>query len=192
MSRVHRLKLAIPAVAMVLALGGCSLSAFGGDDDVLTGAAACALGHTWALDLEDYSAQLLLELQDDNAKVTAVSAVGEQSLDWDIQGIAALTTDYTVTITENVSEGVVKTTEQVRRGESAGLLTLHGTTAVPSDWEEDYTATTTVDGATPETEPTIYDPLIDDSVAIEITCDGKAMTTHAHQDNLIMKWIRTD
>jgi hypothetical protein len=177
---------------MVFALGGCSLSAFGGNDEVLTGAAACALDHTWALDLEDYSAQLLLELQDDNARITAVSAAGEQSLVWGLDGFATLTTDYTVSITENVSEGVVKAIEQVRSGKSTGLLTVHGTTAVPSEWEEDYTVTTTVDGVAPEVEPAIHDPLIDDSVAIEITCDGGALSTHAHQDNMIMKWIRTD
>jgi hypothetical protein len=192
MLRSTRSVTAIPAAVILLALGGCSLSAFGGEDEVLTGAAACALGHSWALDLEDYSAQLLAELQGDNSKYTAVTAAGDQTLEWALDGFATLSSDYTVSITKAVSEGVVETTEQARSGTSTGLLTLHGATAVPSDWEEEYTASTTVDGVAPEVEPTIYDPLIDDTVALEVTCEGTSMTTHAHQDNLIIKWKRVD
>lgn len=188
MFRTHRSAIAIPVVAL-LALSGCSLG--GGDE--LTGAAACALGHTWSADLADTSEQLLPELQKVSPTITAVVATGEQTLEWSLKHRAVVTTDYVLTITLTSAEGVEQIVEQTRSGEATGGLAVHGSTAVPSDWEADYSVSTTVDGAEPEALPfPIHDPTFDDTVALEITCDGGTLTTLAHGGLVTQKWNRAD
>lgn len=191
MFRTHRSAFAVPATVLLLALSGCSLDIISGDNDELTGAAACALGHSWSADLTDTAAQLLPELQDVNGNVTEVVATGEQVLEWSLEHTAVVTTDYVLTITLTNSDDVVSTVEQTRSGVGKGGLTVHETTAVPSDWEADYSRSTTVDGEAVEEPPfAILDPTFDDTVALEITCDGGVLTTLAHGAVVTQKWNR--
>lgn len=180
------------AIVVTLLLTGCSSLGLNNSGTTLTGLAACAAGHTWNADLADMSAQLLAEIQEDHPDVTAVTAEGSQTIDWATDGAAVLTTDYALTVTVAVSEGVVQTIVQERSGESTGVLTIHGDTLVPSDWDEsDYKRATTIDGAEAEGPPfTIPDPVLNDVVASDLTCDGKTMTTHAHRGIVTQKWTR--
>ncbi len=182
--------LAIP-VALLASVSGCSVLQSPADAP-LTGIAACALGHTWQVDLDDLAAQVLTELQQDGVAVTAVVATGEQSLDWATNSEVVLTTDYVLTITTEPAAGQVLTIVETHSGTATGAVYINGEVAIPRKWDGTGVSIETVadNNGTPVEEITITIPAtsFDDAVGLELTCNGGELTIHPRGSALTQKW----
>lgn len=181
--------------AIVLALSGCSLIDSGSGQEPLTGLAACALGHTWQLDFEDLSVKLLAELQKQGVPATAVVAAGTQTLDWDLQGHVVLTSDYDVTLTATPAADQLYTIVERHDGTATGAAYINGEVAIPRDWDgsgQNVEVTGDNNGTPLETIPwAIPASGIDDTVGLELTCDGKTLTIHPRGGKITQVWTRS-
>ncbi len=172
-------------------LAGCSLVEVA-PPAPLSGIAACTLGNTWNLDTGNLAEVLTAELA--SRGITAVVGVdGSQSLDWDLDSKIVLTTDYTVTTTSG-AEGAQTVITSKHSGTSKGIAYINAEVAIPRDWDGtglSVTTKATVSGV--DTDPVPYDNVatdIDDSVGVELTCDGNTLTTHQRGSDVILTWTK--
>lgn len=187
--------IALPAV-LLFSLGGCALVDPSGDGDVLTGTAACALGHTWELNIDDLAEQVKADLAG-NGIAAETAASGSQTLEWSVEGHVDITSDYTITVTIAGVEQVY-TVEQKNSGTITGAAYINGEVAIPRKWDDaDYTSETTADlSGTPvevaDLSFTVPRTDFDDSVGLELTCNGKELTIHPRGSAITQTWTRKD
>ncbi|MBX3100849.1 MAG: hypothetical protein KF761_14890 [Salinibacterium sp.] len=177
------------ATAMVIGLAGCSLIE-PPPEAPLTGIAACTLGKTWNLDTGKLAEALTAELA--SQKVTAVVAVdGHETLAWDLTGKVTVDTDYTITSTSG-AEGQQTVVTGKHSGKSTGIAYINAEVAIPRNWDASgLTVTTkaTLNGADLEQLPyELVNTELDDSVGVELTCDGGTLTTHQRGSDIILTW----
>ena len=189
--------IALPAVLLVT-LGGCALVDPSGGDDVLTGTAACALGHTWELDVAGVAEQVKADLTKIGVPVTDVVGSGTQTLDWSLEGHVALDSNYTITVTTAPAADQVLTVEQVHSGSVTGAAYVNGEVAIPRKWDDSqYSVDTTADLAGAEIKVAdigfeVPKSDFDDSVGLELTCNGKELTIHPRGSVVTQTWTRKD
>ena len=180
---------AAAAILVAASLAGCSLVQTAPPAE-LTGIAKCALGSTWKLDTATLAADIAAELATRSITAT-VTSEGGQTLEWGLDSRMALDTDYTMTITSGPADQVTVVTDK-HSGESGGIAYINSEVAIPRDWKDsdlEHTTTATVAGATPEALPyKLVNTDIDDSVGVELTCDGGTMTTHQRGSDLTLTW----
>lgn len=189
---------ALPAL-LVFGLTGCSLLQAKDASDTPTGVAACALGHTWSLDTKDLAAQLLADYKKGTLPVTALTADGSKKLEWGIKGEVKITNDYTVVVTVTPAEGQSTIATQTHKGTVTGKAYIDAEVAIPRDWKDkDFKVSTkfVINGtekAADAADPFAIAPTdFDDSVGVELTCDGDTMTTHPRGARITETWKRTD
>lgn len=182
---------AATALLAGVGLAGCSLVEVA-PPTPLSGIAACSLGNTWNLDTANLAEVLTAELA--SRGITAVVAVdGSQSLAWDLDSNVVLKTDYTVTSTSG-AEGAQTVITSKHSGTSKGIAYINSEVAIPRDWDGTalkVTTTATVSGV--DTDPVPYDNVatdIDDSVGVELTCDGSTLTTHQRGSDITLTWAK--
>ena len=182
------------SVALVVGLTGCSLLEPSGGPEPLTGVAACALGHTWELNMADVSEKLLAELQRQKVPASAVVSEGTQTLAWDERAHVVLTSDFTVTITAPVAADQTVTVIRTYPGEAIGPAYINGDVAIPRRWDVSEQAVETVadNNGTPLEEVPWAIPSvgIDDSVGLILTCDGSTMTIQPRGSRIVQTWTR--
>ncbi|MGX5680042.1 hypothetical protein [Schumannella luteola] len=190
----RRLAILAGSSALLLALSGCSLLE-SGEKEPLTGLAACAQGHTWNLNFEDLAAKVTAELQNDGVPVTAVTAAGTQSLEWDLQGHVVLTTDFDVTVTATPAADQTITIVEHHEGTATGAAYINGEVAIPRKWDgsgQNIETTGDNNGAPLETIPWALPWVgIDDSVGLQLTCDGDSLTIHPRGEKITQLWTRS-
>ena len=186
----------VPAL-VIFSLGGCSLLQAQGTGLVLTGAAACAQGHTWTVDTKDIAAQVLADLVKRKITATKVDDAGTQTLEWLATGEMTVTTDYTLTVTATPAADQTLIATQVHKGTATGKAYVNSDVAIPRNWDASSVSVTTKfalnDKAVPDPAPfTIPATDFDDSVGIELTCNGTNMTTHPRASVITQKWTRSN
>jgi hypothetical protein len=196
MSNTRRARTLAVATALALGLTGCSLLTPSTLEKPLTGSAACALGHTWSLDLKKLSSQVLAELQKNETGATAVDSAGSQTMTWDRASSVAIDSDYSLTVTASTAPKQIYTITQTHRGTASGRAYISADVAIPRNWEaKDFIVKTVVklNGSTVKEVPFVMSSTdLDDAVGIEITCDGKTLTTHPRGSAVTQTWSRTD
>ncbi len=189
--------IALPAV-LLFTLGGCALVDPSGDGEQLTGTAACALGHTWELNVDDLAEQIKNDLTNAGVTVDTVVASGSQTFDWSIEGHVAITSDYTITVKTVPAAEQVLTVEQTHSGSITGAAYINGEVAIPRKWDDsDFSVATTADLSGEKVEEadltiTIPPTDFDDSVGLELTCNGKELTIHPRGSVITQTWARKD
>lgn len=189
--------LVLPA-ALVFVLGGCSLLSTGGDQEPLTGIAACALGHTWSLDTAALAEQVKTELTKDGVAVQDVTVDGTQILEWSVEGHVTLNTDYTLTVTSVPAADQLITVKSVHSGTTTGAAYINGEVAIPRKWNDgefsiDISADNTgTELKTDEIGYVVPATDFDDSVGLELTCNGDELTTHPRGTNITQTWAKAD
>jgi len=189
--------IALPVV-LVFTLSGCSLLDASGDAGELTGTAACALGHTWELDVTDLADQVKIQLGIQGVVVQNVVGAGSQTLDWDVMGHVAMDTDYSFTITTAPAADQVLTVVETHAGEVKGAAYINGDVAIPRKWDAgglEITVTADNNGTdVPTDELTYVIPTtdIDDSVGLELTCNGGALTIHPRGGKITLAFTKAD
>lgn len=188
---------ALPAL-LAFSLTGCSLLVAQDTKSTPTGIAACALGHTWSLDTKDVAAQVLTDLQKHGVPATTATADGKQTMTWNVNGDLAIDTDYTLTITVVAGPQTTVAT-QTHKGSATGKAYVNAEVAIPRNWKNpDFAVKTTylVNGTAPAADaPPPFTTIatdFDDSVGLELTCDGDAMTTHPRGEVVTQKWTRSN
>ena len=189
---------ALVAVPLLISfgLGGCSLLQPQGTGLVLTGAAACAQGHTWTVDTKDVATQVFADLVKRKVAATKVDNTGTQTMQWATTGEVTVTNDYTLTVTTTPAAGQTLVATRVHKGTATGKAYVDSDVAIPRNWNATAASVTTkfaLNGAeVPAPAPfAIAATDLDDSVGIEITCSGTAMTTHARGSVITQKWTRS-
>ncbi|CAN5312090.1 hypothetical protein BH09ACT5_BH09ACT5_00780 [soil metagenome] len=181
------------AAALLLATGlaGCSLVQTAPPPE-LTGLAKCALGSTWKLDTAKLAEAVQAELGSRGVGAT-VAAEGSQTLTWGLDSAMALDTDYTLTFTSGPDDQKTVVTDK-HSGESGGIAYINSDVAIPRNWDAsglNVKTTATLNGAELESLPyTLVPTDIDDSVGIELTCDGSTLTTHQRGSELTLTWTK--
>jgi hypothetical protein len=188
--RQRAIVIALPA-ALLFGLSGCSLLVAPGPEP-LTGTAACALGHTWNANLEDLAAQVLTNLQQSGVAATEATITGELKLDWTVEGHVALTNDYVVTVKAVPVADHTITVVETHAGTATGAAYINGEVAIPRKWDaSDVTVAVVADDNGVPVDPApfaIPETSFDDSVGLELTCNGGEMTTHPRGGKLTQKW----
>jgi hypothetical protein len=188
---VRRVVGAASAVLLATGLAGCALVQ-GNPPEPLTGIAACALGNTWKLDTVALSEAIQAELATRGITATVVTD-GSQTLDWGLDSKMVFDTDYTTTITSGAEDQQMVVTDK-HSGTSSGIAYINSEVAIPRKWDgSGLTVTTTaaLNGAEQEALPyTLVQTDIDDSVGVEITCDGGTLTTHQRGNDLTLTWAK--
>jgi hypothetical protein len=127
--------------------------------------------------------------------VQSVTAEGSQTMTWNSDNTVAMDTAYEFTVIANLDDGLVMTMVQSHTGPSTGSLTLDGSTATPTDWDNSgYVINTIVDigGTSVDMDFDVPATGIEDGANVQITCDGTAMTTVAEGGEFHQNWTRTD
>jgi hypothetical protein len=182
---------AAAALLVAASLTGCSLVETS-PPAPLTGLAACALGNTWKLDTAKLATDVQAELLS-RGIATVVVADGSQTLEWDLESHVVLDSQYTLTLTSGPEDQKTVVTDK-HAGKSTGIAYINSEVAIPRDWDAsglNVTTTATLNAAPVEAVP--YAPAhidIDDSVGIELTCDGGALTTHQRGSALTLSWTK--
>lgn len=181
----------VAASAVLLAgLSGCSLLEPTVDEEVLSDVAQCAMGHTWSLDTADLASQLLTELQNDHPDVTAVDADGTTTIRWDLDSTTELTADLTITVTAGTAEQPTVIT-RTQNGTAGGKAYITADVAIPRRWKNDVEVETTAQNAGVDLEAPPFEvpgTVLDDSVGLELTCDGGTLTIHPRGSAIIQKF----
>ncbi len=183
------------SLALVVGLSGCSLLQAGGGEPPLSGLAACALGHTWQMDVAD----MATKVKDDLAASGIggdVQIAGTQSLDWNDKGHVEITSDLTMTAVVTVTPEYIITVTKKQVGTVTGAAYISGEVAIPRDWDESAlsieTTAETGGQAIPEGSPWAIPRLgIDDSVGLELTCDGDRLTIHPRGERTTQVWTKS-
>lgn len=185
--------LAVPAL-LVSALGGCAIVDPGSATEPLSGIAACALGNSWKLDVAALGEQVQADLVRQGVAVTAVSATGTQTLDWDVRGNVTVESDYAVTITAAPAADQVITVTDTHTGTADGIAYINAEVAIPRDWDGTGVVISTtgdLNGAPLDPIPfTVPNVDLNDSVGIELTCDGTTLTTHPRGGDVTLTWTK--
>lgn len=194
MDRARRLAaVAVPAL-LIAGLGGCSLIDPGSSEEPLSGIAACALGNTWNLDTAALAEQIGADLARQSVAVTEITAAGSQTLDWQVDGDIVMDSDYTVSITTAPAADQTITVTDTHRGRAEGVAYINAEVAIPRDWDSTGVSVETVgqlNGAPLEAIPfRVANVDLDDSVGIELTCDGSTLTTHARGGDITLRWTK--
>lgn len=194
MDRARRLAaVAVPAL-LIAGLGGCSLIDPGSTEEPLSGIAACALGNTWNLDTAALAEQVGADLARQSVAVTEITAAGSQTLDWQVDGDIVMDSDYTVSITTAPAADQAITVTDTHRGRADGVAYINAEVAIPRDWDSTGVSIETVgqlNGAPLEAIPfRVANVDLDDSVGIELTCDGSTLTTHARGGDITLRWTK--
>jgi hypothetical protein len=183
------------ATALAIGLSGCSLIE-ASQPEPLEGAAACAIGHHWKLDLKDLSTQVLDDLQKREIKATSVDGTGSQTLTWGTDYSVLIDTDYTLTATAVPSADKTYVVTQTHKGSASGKAYINSDVAIPRNWNQDGFAVRTA--ATLNGSRTSHLPFLiaqtdfDDVYGVEITCNGNVLTTHARQSAITKTWSKAD
>lgn len=179
------------ALLAVVGLAGCSLVQVP-PTAPLTGIAKCALGATWSLDTAKLAEAVQAELLTRSITATVVPE-GGQTLTWSLEGKVVLDTDYTLTITSGPDDQKMVVTDK-HSGTSTGIAYINAEVAIPRDWDAtglNVTTTATLNGDPQEAPPyTLVPTDIDDSVGVELTCDGGTLTTHQRGSELTLTWAK--
>jgi len=182
---------AAAATVVGASLAGCSLVEVA-PPEPLSGLAACVLGNTWNLDTAKLAQDMQTELGGRGITAT-VAADGTQTLDWNLESDVVLTADYTLTITSG-AEGDQTVVTDKHSGKSTGIAYINGEVGIPRDWSaKDLKVTTTATKAGAELEALPYTlprTDIDDSVGVQLTCDGSALTTQQRGSDLVLTWSK--
>lgn len=195
MNHSRRVAAIVAPALLLVSLSGCSLLS-SNDAEPVTGVPACIPGHTWSTDLKDLDVQLGTYLTKHGYPTATVVSTGSQTLEWPDSDKVKLTTDYTTVVSVPNADGTVVThVTEVHKGPASGIIYLNGPIAVPRDWDDSsfkLTATADVNGTASETLPfEIPKTVLNDEVALDMTCDGKTMTSLAHGALVTIKWDRT-
>ena len=184
------------SATVLLALSGCALLEPDTSDNALTGVELCALGHTWALDTADLATQVNNTLASNGVTLTSATIEGTQTITWDVKSAMEITSDYTITLTSAPAADQVITVVQTHRGTATGKAYISADVAIPRTWNtDDLTVDTVADnnGTALEDMPyTIPNTDFDDSVGLELTCDGDVMTVHPRGGQFTQTWTKTD
>ncbi len=183
------------AVVLVPALAGCSVLGLEEEETVLTGVAACALGHTWSADVTGIAAQVQEILTSDGVPVTSVTAEGSQTLEWGLRSEVVLKPEFTLTVTTSPGTDQVLTLVETHSGEATGAAYINGDTAIPRKWDGTGVRIDTVvelNGEIVEEPPFDLPPTsIDDSVGLLLTCSDTTLTIQPRGDKIVQTWRRT-
>ncbi|NYF11110.1 hypothetical protein HDC94_002266 [Leifsonia sp. AK011] len=183
------------SLALVVGVSGCSLLEAGGGDAPLSGLAACALGHTWQMDVEDMAGKIKSQL-DAEGIGGDITLDGTQQLDWDEKGHVVITSDLTMTAVVTVTTDYIITVTKKQTGTTTGAAYISGEVAIPRDWDESELsiATTAETGGAPIEDGSPW-PMpslsFDDSVGLELTCDGDRLTIHPRGERTTQVWTKT-
>ncbi len=185
----QRLATVALATTMIAGLSGCALVQTPGPAP-LSGIAACTLGKTWNLDTQALAATLAAELATRGTTAT-VTVDGTQTFDWDLESHVVLDANYTVTYTSGPAETPTVVIDK-HSGKATGIAYINAEVAIPREWDAsglNVTTTTTVAGTAADKAPyTLVQTDIDDSVGVELTCDGGTMTTHQRGSDITLTW----
>jgi hypothetical protein len=190
----QRATVVVLSAAIAVGLGGCSLIEPQGTDIPLTGIALCAQGATWSLDTAGLATSVTANLATQGVAATAVTAEGTQKMRWDLDGTVVIDSDYTLTITSTPAANQVQTVTTSHKGTASGASYITGNVAIPRDWD----ATGTIIKSVGDLDGTPLDPIpytvlnadLDDSVGVELTCDGKTLTTHQRGGSVTQTWTK--
>lgn len=181
------------SAAIVFGLGGCSLIEPQGTEVPLTGIAACAQGHTWNLDMAKLAEDVKANIAAQGAGVD-VATSGTQTMMWDTDGAVVIDSAYTLTMTSVPAEGQLQTVTTTHTGTATGASYIDENVAIPRDWDATGTIVKTVgdlNGAPLDPVPySVLNADLDDSVGVELTCDGNALTTHPRGGGVVQAWIK--
>lgn len=180
------------ALALVVGLSGCSLLEAGGGEEPLSGVAACALGHTWQLDTADMATKVKDDLQKDGL-ASEVTIDGTQTLDWNLQGHVVMTSDFLMTIVVPVTAEFTVTLDQTYSGSVDGAAYITSDVAIPRHWDDSkLTIETLVNGSADEASPWRIPRVgFNDSVGLELTCDGDTLTIHPRGERSTQVWTKS-
>lgn len=182
------------SVLLVAGLSGCSLLEPAGTNKPPSGMSACALGHTWTLDVGKLADAVKADLVKQNVAVASVAIDGTQTLEWDSESKVVLTTDYTTTITATPAADQTITVKNTHKGTSTGVAYINAEVAIPRNWDAtglSVKSTADLNGAALDPIPfTVPETDLDDSVGLEMTCDGDGMTTHPRGTEITQTWTR--
>lgn len=177
-------------LALVVGLTGCSLLEAGGGSEPLTGVAACALGHTWQLDTADMATKVKDDLQKDGIG-GEVTIEGSQTLDWNLKGHVLITEDFVVTVVVPVTPEFTVTVEQKYAGTVEGAAYISSEVAIPRRWDDSKLSVETLVNGAPEESPWAIPRVgFDDSVGLELTCDGDTLTIHPRGERSTQVWTK--
>lgn len=183
----------LPA-ALLIGLSGCALIEPSGSIDVPTALQSCAMGHTWNLNVDDLATQVLTVLTAEGVASPTVSASGTQALTWGTDGSVTMDTDYELAITAAPAADQAITVTQSHKGSVTGQAFINGDFAIPRAWDGSGLKVDTVgqlnDAALDPVPFAIPATDLDDSVGIEITCDGDTLTTHPRNGPVTQTWSK--
>jgi hypothetical protein len=115
---------------------------------------------------------------------------------WDRASSDPIDSDYSLTVTASTAPKQIYTITQTHRGTASGRAYISADVAIPRNWEaKDFIVKTVVklNGSTVKEVPFVMSSTdLDDAVGIEITCDGKTLTTHPRGSAVTQTWSRTD
>lgn len=181
------------AAAFVFGLGGCALIEPQGTVVPLTGIAACAQGSTWKLDMTKLAEAVKANVATQGVEAE-VATDGSQTMKWDIDGAVTIDSAYTITITSTPAPDQVQTVTTTHTGIATGFSYINENVAIPRDWKGTGTVVKTVgdvNGTPLDTIPfTVLNPDLDDSVGVQLTCDGTTLTTHPRGGTLTQTWTK--
>ncbi|MDJ0335576.1 hypothetical protein QMG83_10120 [Salinibacterium sp. G-O1] len=181
------------SAAIVVGLGGCSLIEPQGTVVPLTGLAACAQGNTWNLDMTKLAETVKANIAAQGFGVEITTA-GKQVMVWDIDGAVVIDSDYTLTITSAPAPEQVQTVTTTHVGKATGASYITENIAIPRDWDATGTVIKTVgdlDGTPIDPVPfSVLNADLNDSVGVELTCDGETLTTHPRGSSITQTWTK--
>lgn len=181
------------SAAIVVGLGGCSLIEPQGTVVPLTGLAACAQGNTWNLDMTKLAEAVKADIAAQGVEVD-VATSGKQSMTWEINGDVVIDSAYTLTMTSVPAPDQVQTVTTTHTGPATGASYIDDNVAIPRDWDGTGTVIKTVGDINGEPlDPVPYTVLnadLDDSVGVELTCDGDTLTTHPRDGSITQTWSK--
>jgi hypothetical protein len=164
----------------------------GGEPEPLTGIEQCALGKTWSLDMAAIAEQVKADLGRQGVAVTDVTAEGSQSLTWGLDGHVDVATDYTISISAAPAADQAIVVTSTHTGPMSGKAYINGDVAIPRTWDAtglDVKSVGELNGGPLDPIPFTIPRLdLDDSVGLELTCDGSTLTTHPRGGDVTQTW----
>lgn len=193
MTHQRRALVAVMPALLLVSLSGCSLLSSATTTPV-TGVPACVPGHTWTTDLKDLDGQLKKYLTTHGYPTATVVSTGTQTLNWPDSDNVTVATDYTTVVSVTNADATITKLSEVHQGASSGTIYLNGSIAVPRNWvASSFTvkATADVNGVASKTVPfTLPNTVLNDEVALDLTCNSTTMTMLGHSAVMTIKWDR--
>jgi hypothetical protein len=154
-------------------------------------AAACLTGKDWALDVDDLAAQLVTEMQGRGLPVLAASGSGTQLLRFAEGGPAEYTTDLTLEITMEPSDGLTSTMRLHQSGTAHGDWSLTSGERIEfSDWESAVALELSLEvGGVVTPLPSADAPLSGpDGAGMSVSCSEDRLETQADPSPYVQRW----